>query len=168
MDFTLQFLFVTLPSLFSLSQTALSQMDSFSVLSQFFISPSLSSLTHKSQGDNPLISTHLTPLPTHRPTPTAIIRTTNLIMPLCTNPSSLISCTALDLTTILSFWWLPDLASAGLRFSDYVLCFLGFRSEFVEVSLTPINFQIMFFVSLFFGDLMNLFSLWSVIFPQKA
>ena len=52
-----------------------------------------------------------------------------------TNPSSLLSCTALDLTTILSFWWLPDLASVGLRFSEYVLSFLGFQSEFVEVFL---------------------------------
>ena len=57
-----------------------------------------------------------------------IIGTINLII-------SLLYCIALDLTTILSFWWLPDLASAGLRFSDYVLCFLGFRSEFVEVFL---------------------------------
>ena len=45
----------------------------------------------------------------------------------CTNPSSLLSCTALDLMTILSFWWLPDLASVGLRFSEYVLSFLGFN-----------------------------------------
>ncbi|KAK7851592.1 hypothetical protein CFP56_041497 [Quercus suber] len=33
----------------------------------------------------------------------------------------------------LKFLVATDIASAGLRFSDYVLCFLGFRSEFVEV-----------------------------------
>ena len=54
-------------------------------------------------------------------------------MPLndATTLSSLLFGTALGLTTCLGFWWLPDLASAGVRFSNYVLCFFGFRSRFV-------------------------------------
>ena len=90
----------------------------FSVLP---LSPSLSSFTHKSQGHNlssPPIS-HRCPHTDQPQPPSSALPTSSCLF--CTNPSSLISCTALDLTMmILSFWWLPDLASAGLRFSDYV------------------------------------------------